>query len=318
VNILITGANGYIGSEVCNCLEESGNHKLIKLSRKPAPSGVFVQSPELGPESDWKKLLVDVDVVLHLAGRAHILNEVVQNPLAEFNRINFEGTLKLANQAIVSGVKRFIFFSSIGVIGAVAGKEVLSETTQLCPNLDYAVSKAKAEVELQKLFQNSDAELVIIRPPLVYSGSAPGNFRSLLKAVYKRTPLPLGSINNSRMLVSVYNLADFVETCIEFKGKASGVYIVADNQKVTTTQILECLAVGMEKKSALIKLPYVVLNVLCSLIGKKKKLDKLCGDFIVDCSKAENVFGWKPVLATEEALKLAGKEYIMKLKEEKL
>ncbi len=317
MNILITGASGYIGSEVCNCLEKSGKHKLIKLSRTPKSKGAFVQSPELGPESEWEKLLVDVDVVLHLAGRAHILNEVAQYPLAEFNRINFEGTLKLANQAIDNGVKRFIFFSSIGVIGAAAGKEVLSETTMLCPNMDYAVSKAKAEVELQKLFKNSEAELIIIRPPLVYSGYAPGNFESLLKAVFKRIPLPLGAINNSRMLVSVYNLANFVETCIEFKGNATGIYIVADSQKVSTTQILEYLAVGMEKKGALINAPYLVLKVLCLLIGKKKKLDKLCGDFIVDCSKAEKVFGWKPILDTEEALKLAGKEYIMKLKARK-
>jgi nucleoside-diphosphate-sugar epimerase len=315
MKILITGANGFIGTEVCNCLENSGNHELIKLSRKPALAKGFFQSPDLGPISNWRRILVDVDVVLHLAGRAHILNETISNPLDEFNRVNFEGTVSLAKQAIELGVKRFIFFSSIGVIGSRAGKEVLTEDTPLCPNMDYAESKAKAEVELQKLFDKSNSELVIIRPPLVYSGYAPGNFETLLKAVFKRMPLPLGAINNRRMLVSVYNLANFVETCIEFDGKASGTYIVSDNQEVSTTQILKYLAVGMGIKDRLFKVPYLALKILCTIGGKKEQLDKLCGDFLVDSSRAEDVFGWKPIWSTEKALQLAGQEYKNRLKE---
>src|SRR5690606_14547210 len=148
----------------------------------------------------------DIDIIIHLAGRAHILNEQVTDPLTEFRKVNVEGTLQLARQALEKKVKRFIFVSSIGVNGSVTKQQPFTEDSVPQPHADYAVSNLEAEQELKKLFSRSDTELVIIRPPLVYAAHAPGNFSRLLKLVATNLPLPFAGTKNKRSFVALENL----------------------------------------------------------------------------------------------------------------
>nr|WP_297347949.1 NAD-dependent epimerase/dehydratase family protein [uncultured Glaciecola sp.] len=316
MKVVITGANGFIGKKLCEQILGIPNVELLKLSRKPNKVEGLVKSPNLDSSSDWSETLLGADVVVHTAGRAHILTDVAENSLNDFLKVNFYGTVNLAKQALSAGVSKFIYFSSIGVNGALAGKEIIGHETRLCPVVDYAVSKAKAEVAIQKIFRNTTVDLVIIRPPLVYSGFAPGNFETLLKATYRRLPLPLGAINNQRHLLSVYNLADFVSVCIKFSSPCSGVYVVSDDEIISIPDILKQLTSGMMLESRVFKIPHYVLNLLAMCVGKSNSLEKICGDFLVDNSNAKNVFNWEPPYTTSDALILAGQEYLTKRKVE--
>ena len=212
MRVLITGATGFVGTALTErvnnvydtiALVRTQNHVLSANVQQLVAANIFAADlPE------------NIDVIIHLAGRAHILNEQTTDPLSEFRKVNVDGTLQLARQALDKKVKRFIFMSSIGVNGSVTLQQPFTEDAIPQPHADYAVSKLEAEHELKKLFAGSDTELVIIRPPLVYAAHAPGNFARLLKLVASNLPLPFAGTQNKRSFVALENLVDFIQTCI--------------------------------------------------------------------------------------------------------
>lgn len=314
IKILITGASGFVGQTLIQKLHHNRNLELIVLSRKAVKTLHNDVRQLVGNDIfsiQWSK---DIDVVIHLAGRAHILNEQTTDRLSEFRKVNVEGTLQLARQALEKKVKRFIFMSSIGVNGSVTLQQPFTEDAIPQPHADYAVSKLEAEHELKKLFAGSDTELVIIRPPLVYAAHAPGNFARLLKLVASNLPLPFAGTNNKRSFVALENLVDFIQTCIEHPNAANQTFLVADQTPISTRELVQYLKQGMGKPARFIYIPQSLMKLGAVCIGKSKLYEQLFESLEVDTTKAQKLLGWTAPLSTQQAMLQAGQNYL-KMKE---
>jgi UDP-glucose 4-epimerase len=166
MKILVTGANGFIGAALSNHLAARG-HEVTRVVRVGRLAG-DVAIGDIDAQTDWRVALEGCEVVAHLAARAHVMLETVADPLAEFRRVNTEGTLNLARQAAALGVRRFVFVSSIKVNGEnTTGRSSISETDEAAPVDAYAISKWEAEQGLQAIGRETGMEIVRIRPPLV-------------------------------------------------------------------------------------------------------------------------------------------------------
>jgi nucleoside-diphosphate-sugar epimerase len=255
-------------------------------------------------DTDWSTALTNQQVVIHAAARAHIMKDEVADPLAEYRRVNVDGTLNLARQAAAAGVKRFIFISSIKVNGEQTplGQPFTADDTP-APEDAYGMSKWEAEQGLQQLASETGMEVVIIRPPLVYGPGVKGNFASMTKLVAKGLPLPLGAIHNQRSLVALDNLVDLIITCIDHPAAANQVFLAGDGQDLSTTELLRAVARAMGKPSRLIPVPSSLLMLGATLLGKKAVAQRLLGSLQVDIAKARNLLGWEPPVSVEEGLK---------------
>jgi nucleoside-diphosphate-sugar epimerase len=228
------------------------------------------------------------------------MKEKFADPLAEYRKVNVDGTLNLARQAAAVGVKRFIFISSIKVNGEKTrpGQAFFADDIP-APEDYFGVSKTEAEQGLVELAKESNMEIVIIRPTLVYGPHVGGNFATLIKAVQKDWPLPLGSIDNKRSLVALDNLVDLISTCVDHPQAANQVFLAADGDDLSTTELLQRLAYAMGRTSRLIRFLAVLLNLGAMLFGKKAMADRLLGSLQVDISKSADLLGWEPPLTVE-------------------
>ena len=308
MKVLITGATGFVGQSLVQKVNKSYDViALVRAQSSLLPSTV----QQLVANNIFKaELPSDIDVIIHLAGRAHILNEPTSDPLTEFRKVNVEGTLKLARQALDKKVKRFIFMSSIGVNGSVTPQQPFTEDTSPQPHADYAVSKLEAEQTLKKLFAGSDTELVVIRPPLVYAAHAPGNFARLLKLVATNLPLPFASTNNKRSFVAIENLVDFIQICIEHPNAVNQTFLVADQCSISTRELVQYLKQGMGKTAYFIYIPQPFMKLGAACVGKLKLYEQLFGSLEVDTTKAQKLLNWTAPLTAKQAMVQVGKDYI--------
>lgn len=310
--ILITGATGFIGQELVQQLIAKKNVDLTALVRSQSqkvPSEVaqvIINSNVAWADAPFPE---GVTTLIHLAGRAHVLKETSSSPLDLYRADNVEFTLNLARKALATGVKRFIFISSIGVNGSSTTSTPFDESSIPAPKADYAISKWEAEQALRELLKGSDMELVIIRPPLVYAGHAPGNFRRLLKLVAVGLPLPLASVDNCRSMVSLRNLVDFISLCIEHPAAANETFLISDGVDLSTPQIIERLAQGMGKRTLLVPMPPGLMRWGARVAGMGGAFEQLCGSLVVDSSKACNLLGWRAPLGADEAVIESGREF---------
>ena len=312
MKILITGATGFAGTALARKINNFyGIISLVRTRSKEIPENIQQLVAKNIFEADFPE---NIDIIIHLAGRAHILNDQTTDPLNEFRKVNVEGTLKLARQALEKKVKRFIFMSSIGVNGSVTSQEPFTEDALPQPHADYAVSKLEAEEALKKLFAGSDTELVIIRPPLVYAAHAPGNFARLLKLVATNLPLPFAGTNNKRSFVALENLVDFIQTCIEHPNAANQTFLVADQTSISTRELVQYVKHGMGKPAHFIYIPQPLMKLGAACIGKSKLYEQLFESLEVDTTKAQKLLGWTAPLSTQQAMLQAGQNYL-KMKE---
>ncbi|ANF85240.1 NAD-dependent dehydratase [Pseudomonas antarctica] len=311
--ILLTGSTGFVGRSVLNALV-GVKYPVVNVTRKngvpPVPGVQDFIIGSLTDEIDWKVPLSGVDVVIHSAGRAHVMNETHSNPLQAFREVNVDATLKLAQQAADAGVKRFIFISSIKVNGEeTRAHRAFTAHDVPAPLDDYGVSKLEAEQALLALAGRTSMDVVIIRPVLVYGPGVKANFERMLSVVNKKLPLPFRTIDNRRSLVFIDNLVDLICVCIKHPAAANQVFLVSDDNDLSIGQILEKLAVAMNKPSCVFSFPYFLLNAAASLVGKKEFLQRLCGSLQVDITDTRKRLGWTPPVSVEEAFAITARHY---------
>lgn len=307
MRVLLTGATGFVGSRLFVRLSANDRYDLRIATRKPFAQAFdsiqAVEVREIGPNTEWDQGIQDVQVVIHVAARAHVMRESVADPLLEYRYVNTAGTLNLARQASAAGVRRFIFISSIGVNGAETSLKPFNESSEPQPHSSYAQSKWEAEEGLRNLAKEEGMDVVIIRPPLVYGPRAPGNFGRMSSIVARGVPLPLGGIHNKRSFVALDNLVDLIITCIDHSSAANQTFMVSDGEDLSTTELLQRMAMALGKPVQLYTVPTCILKVGAIMIGKRYMLQQLLGSLQIDISKARSLLGWQPPLSVDEGLR---------------
>jgi len=306
LKLLITGATGFIGKSLVAELMRQNFNISIAVRQKsnlfPDKVKQFVVG-DFESNPDFSTSLAEVDCVIHLAGKAHVLDKSTVAALDGFRKINSELTLNLAKQAVMAGVERFIFLSSIGVNGNKSTKPFLEDDAPN-PQEPYAISKHEAEKGLLQLAENSNLEVVIIRPPLVYGNNAPGNFGRLLQWAGARfmLPLPLGAVNNARSLIAIDNLVSFIIICTLHPKAANEIFLISDNDNLSTTQLLKNIAKAFNKKSLLLPVPISWMIFVAKLLGKEADAVRLFSSLVIDSSKARDLLDWHPITTMDEQL----------------
>lgn len=294
--VAVTGSSGFIGSVLCRLLRSDG-HDVIPIGRQ-----LLDASHRLGSEDPLELAMAGATVVIHLAARAHVATEEHADPLAEYRRVNLAGTIRVAKAASRVGGRRFVFVSSIGVLGNNSGDRIFKDTDDPAPTEYYAISKWEAERELQAFGQGSPLEIVIVRPPLVYGPRVKGNFLRLLRLLRAGVPLPLGSIRNQRSYVGVENLCDVLSLCAFHQAAAGRMFLVADGEDVSTPDLLTILARGMQQPARVFRCPMTMLRVAAAISGKQPELQRLSANLRVDSGAVRSALGWQPRVKLQAGL----------------
>jgi len=316
LKVLVTGASGFVGEAVVFKLLVDKKFRPIAAARGTTRlHGLCPVQPFDLTHTKVLPALDGVQVVIHAAARVHVMNETAVDALAEFRKVNVEGTLSLAQRAAASGVKRFIFISSIKVNGesTLPGKPFKADDRPN-PQDPYGVSKYEAEEGLKQLGRATGMEVVIIRPPLVYGPGVKANFLSMLNWLGRGIPLPLGAIRNQRSLVSIGNLVSLIVTCIDHPAAANQIFLVSDGEDLSTTQLLRRLSKALGKPARLLPLSEWLLELAASVLGKQSVAQRICGSLQVDISKNSDLLGWTPPVNMDKAMRQTAGHYLEKQK----
>lgn len=313
--IVLTGATGFVGQALLVKLAAQPALDLVAVSRRTAssfPAGIaHAQIADIAVATVWQSVLQGAQVVIHAAARVHVMNDKTSDPLAEFRKVNVNGTLSLARQAVAAGVKRFIFISSIKVNGESTGpNNPYSAESQPAPVDPYGISKLEAELALRALAAETGLEVVIIRPPLVYGPGVKANFLSMMRWLHKGVPTPFGAIDNRRSLVALDNLVDLIVTCVDHPAAANQTFLVSDGEDLSTTELLRKMAVALGKPQLLLPVPSWLLDAGAAMVGKQALAQRLCGSLQVDISKTRELLGWFPSVSVDEALRRTAEHFL--------
>lgn len=312
--VLVTGANGFIGRALCRRLTEQGyvvRGSVRSADKLPQVIGEKVIVGEIGGATDWSAALAGVSAVIHLAGRAHVLNEAASHSYGEFEAVNVQGTERLAEAASCASVQRFVYVSSVGVHGERSlPDQPLTEQSPTLPTTSYGESKLAAERALEN-YRNI-LEIVIVRPPLVYGFGAPGNFGLLLRLINSGLPLPFGTARNLRSLIGVDNLADLLERCVSHRAAVGETFLASDNEDVSTPELIRRLARAFGKRSLIAPVPETLLRAGLRPIRREGVIDRLFGSLVVDSRHARQTLDWSPPVTMQAAFAKMAREHLQK------
>ena len=288
MKILVTGATGFIGSHLVPFLKN--RHEVSTLNAREVSS----------TNRDWQRQIDDCEVLVHLAGRAHVSTNASDEQI--YKTVNTELTGTLAKQ-MAKTKKHMIFVSTSVIYGEQSQRgKAFVVGDRLHAVSPYASSKIEAEEALQKISLPNQLSYTIIRPPLVYGPGVKANFLSMLKWVKSGLPLPLGSARNLRSLVSVRNLSDLIENCATNTAAKNQTFNVSDDHDVSTTELLKTIAAAMDKPARLINVPLPVLKLGSQIIGKPREYDGLCGSFQLDISQTKQQLGWHAPFSLQDEI----------------
>lgn len=307
----MTGANGFVGSVLCaEAVSRGFSVRAAVRTESILPAEVeVIPIANVDASVNWHAALQKCDAVVHLAARVHVMHELSQNPLAEFRKVNVDGTRHLAESAARAGVKRFVYVSSIGVNGTHSSLP-FTELNNPNPQNAYALSKWEAEQALHDVFKRTGLEVVIVRPPLVYGINAPGNFAQMLRVLQSGFPLPLASVHNQRDFIYVENLVDALITCATHPDAAGQTYLVSDGESVATPTLIRNLAKALGKRCHVFPFPVFIMRFLAGLLGKSSAVDKLTQSLQINSGKIRKELGWKPPYTMEQGLKATADWYL--------
>lgn len=295
-NVMVTGATGFVGKRLVDqlecptCVVRSGEKHLF-------PKHFTVGT--INGSTDWSGAFDHINVVVHLAGIAHISNDIGK---VAYEEVNTEGTLLLAKQASLNGVQRFVFISSIGVNGSTTKDIAFSAKDTPKPHDEYTLSKYKAELGLKQISDETGMEVVIVRPTLVYGPQAPGNFGALTKLISKLPILPFGLAKNRRSFIAVQNLVDLLKTCAVHPNAVGRTFLASDLETVSIKQFSNAIAYGLGKNVVQLPVPVSLMRLAGKIIGKSEMIEQLYGNLEVDYSDLEQILEWKPPFTMKQAM----------------
>jgi len=312
--VLITGASGFLGSALSDKISSLPRYSLVttvrKGSRNKAVDAIPIPIASMSAETDWTQALHGVQTVIHTAARVHVMNDLASDPLSEYRKVNVRGTLNLAKQAVAAGVSRFIFISTIKVNGeSTLPGMVFTADEQPHPVDPYAISKWETENGLYQIANETKMDVVIIRPPLIYGPGVKANFLAMMRWINLGVPLPLGAIHNKRSLVALENLVSLIVTCIENPAAANQIFLVGDDEDLSTTELLQRIASALGKPARLFPFPTCLINFAASLLGKRGMAQRLSASLQVDISKARKLLDWEPPVSVDEGLRKAADDF---------
>ncbi len=298
-SVLVTGSDGFVGRRLCPAMAGRGYCVTAAVRKQPvhAIHGATKVAPvgDIALDVDWMPVLRGIEVVVHLAGRAHVASEASGVSFQEFRRVNVEGSRRLAEASLRAGVERFVYVSSIKVNGECTGARPFREEDAPDPHGPYAVSKWEAEGVLRELSARSGMSVVIVRPPLVYGPGVKGNLLRLMKQIDMGAPLPLAGIANRRSMIGLDNLVDALVLVSTAAAAAGQTFLVSDDEAVSTTELGCCIARALGKTARFFTLPRSLIPLLAAhspSLGAV--LQRLTASLIVDSSKIRNVLHWVP------------------------
>ncbi len=293
-NILLTGADGFIGSALYGYSPES--FRIVTRRITNQYKDVFRVS-SIDQYTNWDGAFEGIDTIIHLAGLAHSFFS--EN---EYEEVNVQGTLRLASKAYEAGVRRFVYVSSIAVNGAsIMGCPFSSESLPQ-PHSLFSKSKYRAELLLRNLERNKNLEVVIVRPTLVYGPNAPGNFGLLIKLVEKLPILPFGLSNNCRNFISIQNLVDLLITCATHPNAVGHTFLASDGKAVSIKEFTDAIAEGIGKKVYQLPIPVTLMKLFGNLAGKKTIVEQLLGNLEVDSSNIKQILDWTPPYTMKQSM----------------
>ena len=307
MNIVITGSTGFVGRHLLSHFLKTKHNITALVRNQLTSSDITYYQYSLNETFDFSSMFENIDVIIHCAARVHVMKDSAVDPLAEYMEVNLKGTINLAKQAAKAGVKRFIFLSSIKVNGeSTTNKDPYTAFDIPKPNDPYGLSKLEAEKQLLTLAEQTGMEVVIIRSPLVYGEGVGANFYSLMKFINKGFPLPFRAIDcNKRSLVSVYNLVDLIDKCIDHTEAVNQVFLVSDNNDLSTAEIVSLMSYVQSKNNVSLPVPIWCFKLIGKLLSKTNVVDRLTGSLQLDISHTQRTLDWHPPYSVEYGFKLA-------------
>lgn len=307
MKVLVTGANGLVGKALCYLLDQTEHQVVRAVRRSTTPWEVPVG--DLNKNTDWSEALgQNTDVVVHLAGQVPSTDGAIRPPGDRYAEVNTLGTANLARQCAQNGVKRFIFVSTVKLLGE--GKSEPYRDTDLAVPADaYAISKWDAEQALWQVAAETGMEVVMLRPPIAYGPGVKGNFLRLIQAIDKRRPLPLGGIHNQRSLIYLGNLVDVIRLCVTHPNAAGKAFLVSDGDDVSTPELVRRIAASLERRPFLLSVPVSWMRWAGRVLGKQAAVDRLLGSLCVDISPLREELAWTPPYTMQEGLEATAQWY---------
>lgn len=307
MKILVTGSNGLVGRALCSVLDQDGAQVIRTVRASTTPWEMPVGN--LNEKTDWRVALSHgIDVVVHLAGQVPLAESEIGAQANLYHQVNTAGTANLARQCAQHGVKRFVFVSTVKVLGE--GKEEPYRDGDLAiPSDDYAISKWDAEQALSQIAAESGMDVVVLRPPLVYGPGVKGNFLHLMQAIDKRRPLPLGGIKNQRSLIYLGNLVDAIRVCLIHPKAVGKAFLVSDGDDVSTPELIRRVSAALGRRPWLLPVPVSWMRSAGVFVGKKAAVERLLGSLCVDTKPLREELGWNPPYTMQAGLEATAHWY---------
>ena len=317
MRVLLTGATGFVGRALLRRLRDTpGIDPVAGVRQADALSLADIACERLllgdlnlaAPTADD---LRGIDVVVHAAARAHVMEDAADSPLEAFRSVNVAASLRLAQAAAQAGVRRFLYISSIKVNGeeSVDGLPFTAEDRPR-PQDPYGVSKWEAEQVLAACCKRAGMELAVVRPPLVYGPGVRANFLRLMQGLSRGLPLPLGAMNNRRSLVSLENLIALLVVCLDHPGAANQTFLVSDDEDISIANLARRLSHLLGSRAWLIPLSPAYLRAGLQLFGRQSAVHRLCGELRVDIAKTRTLLNWAPPQRLDQALAITVEDYL--------
>ena len=306
--VQVVGHTGFIGRHLFRDLSVKGV-AVAGVSRRTAAAANLADNQSVGSndlvsiEDGSFPIASGARTLVFAAGLAHI-QRLPDDQLSDYENINSVLPVNYALAAISAGVRRFIYLSSIGVCGDGSLKRYTAESETLASD-PYSRSKLLAELKLKELFASADADLVIVRPPMVYGPQAPGNYSRLVSLVEKGFPLPFGALDNPRSFISIQNLVSFLVHCIDHPAASGRTFVISDNDDTTTCDFVREIAKAQGHSVKLLPVPRWLFVAGLTLLGKGKAARKLSAPLTVDCSYAMKTLDWRPPYSLREGLRMS-------------